>query len=205
MWANNLNWWQHQISLDDVAPYKCCKTPTGYYIDYVSCYYVPTHDLYFEYYDNPNQFIVYCVQGYVMTGISKKINPYTKEYRYEWIQCCRVGVGRPIALAPPVTFMPSGVPAYSSPGSSPPSISAAYRSQYQPRLDDASFQENTFENVTWTSPKKAAVLKHHSAIQPDLDQLLFKARAIRPGTLNSIQASRENYHWLDTEKRRLKR
>lgn len=32
----------------------------GYYIDYLSCYYVPTHDIYFEYYDSTFHNMVYC-------------------------------------------------------------------------------------------------------------------------------------------------
>lgn len=86
--------------------YKCCKAPTGYYIDYTSCLYKPTHDQYFEYYDG-TVFIVLCDTGYVMTGVAKKIHPLVKEYYLEWIQCCRLGFGSgpvipPPALGPPV-------------------------------------------------------------------------------------------------------
>ncbi|GAU96819.1 hypothetical protein RvY_08204 [Ramazzottius varieornatus] len=66
---------------------RCIYPPslycTGYYVDYVSCYYVPTHDPYFEYYDSLNQLIVYCAQGYVMTGISKKISRFTGEWFFD--------------------------------------------------------------------------------------------------------------------------
>ncbi|OQV15137.1 hypothetical protein BV898_10650 [Hypsibius exemplaris] len=117
-----------------IAPYKCCKAPLGYYIDYISCYYMPTHDVYFEYYDAINQIFVYCAQGYVMTGIAKKRNPYTAEFRYDWIQCCRVGMGLPVqAHRPPVTYMPSGAAAYYAPRTMLPEIgiSNGYASQYR--------------------------------------------------------------------------
>ena len=40
--------------------YKCCKTPPGYYVDYLTCYYLPTHDAYFEYYDSTFHNMIYC-------------------------------------------------------------------------------------------------------------------------------------------------
>lgn len=64
---------------------------TGYYIDYVSCYYMPTHDVYWEYYDSQNHFITLCATGYIATGIAKKISPWTGWYNVDWIQCCRLG------------------------------------------------------------------------------------------------------------------
>ncbi|OQV14930.1 hypothetical protein BV898_10831 [Hypsibius exemplaris] len=73
---------------DDIQPYKCCSVPHGYYIDYVSCYYMPTHDMYFEYYDSGNNIITECATGYIATGISKKLNPWTALYNVDWIQCC---------------------------------------------------------------------------------------------------------------------
>ncbi|OQV26052.1 hypothetical protein BV898_00182 [Hypsibius exemplaris] len=93
--------------VDDSAPYKCCKAPTGYYVDYSSCYYSLTHDQYWEYYDSPIQFtsgyfIVYCASGYIMTGLAKKAHPMvTNEYHIEWIQCCRLGFGAGFRPPPP--------------------------------------------------------------------------------------------------------
>ncbi|GAU93940.1 hypothetical protein RvY_05794 [Ramazzottius varieornatus] len=52
---------------------------------------MPTHDQYWEYYDSVQHIITYCASGYVMTGISKKTNPYDLEWHIEWMQCCRVG------------------------------------------------------------------------------------------------------------------
>ncbi|XP_055349012.1 uncharacterized protein LOC129595902 [Paramacrobiotus metropolitanus] len=77
---------------DDTTLYKCCRTPPGYYIDYLSCYYKMTHDQYYEYYNAPF-FLVFCDTGHVVTGMARKINPYVNEYNLDWIQCCRVGVG----------------------------------------------------------------------------------------------------------------
>lgn len=72
-----------------------------------------------------------------MTGLAKKKNPYSQENRFEWIQCCRVGLGRPEAHPPPVTYMPSGVPAYSAPRTaSAPYVTAAYAAQYRSKPDD---------------------------------------------------------------------
>ncbi|GAU89967.1 hypothetical protein RvY_02452-2 [Ramazzottius varieornatus] len=65
--------------------YKCCRTPQGYYVDYTSCYYLPTHDQYWEFYDAIQQFIVFCNGGYVMTGISKKIAPYDQEVSFSFL------------------------------------------------------------------------------------------------------------------------
>ncbi|GAV04532.1 hypothetical protein RvY_14800 [Ramazzottius varieornatus] len=117
---------------DTVQPYKCCKTPPGYYIDYVSCYYMPTRDLDFEYYDSTFHFIVFCATGYVMTGILKKVNPYSKEVHMEWIQCCRVGYGKPYNVKPPVVYSDSGAASYYSPTASVPnSVSPSYAAQYR--------------------------------------------------------------------------
>lgn len=63
MWDNDWVYWTFSPS-DVYQPYKCCSTPPGYYIDYVSCYYLPTHDVYWEYYDG-NLFLVNCATGYV--------------------------------------------------------------------------------------------------------------------------------------------
>lgn len=35
-----------RVPQDNLQPYKCCKTPAGYYLDYTACYYLPTHDPY---------------------------------------------------------------------------------------------------------------------------------------------------------------
>ena len=98
-----------QFRLDQVAAllqvgrYKCCRTPPGYFIDYTSCYYKPTRDQYWEYYDNIH-FVVYCDTSYIVTGMAKKINPYDDQYHLEWVQCCRLGF---LPLHP---FLPPVVP-----------------------------------------------------------------------------------------------
>ncbi|OQV20968.1 hypothetical protein BV898_05043 [Hypsibius exemplaris] len=103
-----------QIS-DDMQPYKCCKTPHGYYLDYTACYYQPTHDQYWEYYDSPSYFVVYCATGYVMTGITRRVNPYTKpDYHIEWIQCCRLGFGVPPLQPPPSNGSSYSLPYYNN-------------------------------------------------------------------------------------------
>lgn len=55
-----------------------------------------------EYYNAPAYFLVYCATGYVMTGLAKKVNPYTKpDMHIDWIQCCRLGFGiKPIQPPP---------------------------------------------------------------------------------------------------------
>ncbi|XP_055334046.1 uncharacterized protein LOC129585407 [Paramacrobiotus metropolitanus] len=70
--------------------YKCCRTPPGYYIDYTTCLYKPTHDQFWEYYD-AQQFLVFCDSGYVLTGLARRKNPYDDDYHLEWLQCCRIG------------------------------------------------------------------------------------------------------------------
>ncbi|GAU96463.1 hypothetical protein RvY_07904-2 [Ramazzottius varieornatus] len=92
---------------DGTQQYKCCKTPPGYYIDYVSCYYKPTRDQYWEYYDSQNHFVVFCTAGFVMTGIARKLSPINRDYHIEWIQCCRVGYGPPRVQVTPQAGMPS--------------------------------------------------------------------------------------------------
>ena len=92
LWDNDFQFFLFRVPNDEATSlYKCCKTPAGYYIDYVSCYYMPTHDVYWEYYDSPIHFVTLCSTGYIATGISKKINPGTGWYNVEWIQCCRLG------------------------------------------------------------------------------------------------------------------
>ncbi|GAU95741.1 hypothetical protein RvY_07309-2 [Ramazzottius varieornatus] len=76
-WDNEENWLTTIPFADDLQNYKCCKTPAGYYIDYVSCYYMPTRDQYWEYYDALQFLTVFCTTGYIMTGIAKKPNPRT--------------------------------------------------------------------------------------------------------------------------------
>ncbi|GAV04530.1 hypothetical protein RvY_14798 [Ramazzottius varieornatus] len=99
---------------------------------------MPTHDLDFESYDSTFQIIVYCATGYAMTGISKKQNPYKREWQVEWIQCCRVGYGKPYNVPPPVVYSDSGAAAYFAPvGSTPNSINPSYSVQYRSAaLDD---------------------------------------------------------------------
>lgn len=99
-----------RIRDDQTTLYKCCRTPSGYYIDYTSCYYRPTRDQYWEYYDAAI-FVVYCETAYVMTGVARKVNPYDNEYHLEWIQCCRV------VFFPVATMLASPTPAM-QPGSS---------------------------------------------------------------------------------------
>lgn len=92
IWDDEFTFAVVRPSADSFQPYKCCKTPSGYYIDYVSCYYKPTHDFHYDYYDSPShQVVVQCGTGYVITGIAKKLNPYSSLYNVDWIQCCRVG------------------------------------------------------------------------------------------------------------------
>lgn len=135
MWANNLYWFVSSPGGNDEQPYKCCEPPGGHYIDYLSCYFQPTHDQFFEYYDNNNMFIVYCAQGFVMTGIAKKINPYSKEYHIDWIQCCRIGVGPHKYTVPPVVYeRKSGAAAYYAQRSDElynPAINKAHLAQYR--------------------------------------------------------------------------
>ncbi|XP_055340663.1 uncharacterized protein LOC129589808 [Paramacrobiotus metropolitanus] len=107
LWDDDFQFFVSRTRLDDTQLYKCCRVPPGYYIDYVSCYYMPTHDQYWEYYDSLQHAIVYCASGYVMTGISKKINPFDEEYHIEWIQCCRIGFGGAGKMPPPTRIQRS--------------------------------------------------------------------------------------------------
>ncbi|XP_055339169.1 uncharacterized protein LOC129588807 isoform X2 [Paramacrobiotus metropolitanus] len=100
-WDDDAQFLVSRAGQDGTQLYKCCKVPPGYYIDYQSCYYMPTHDQYWEYYDAQNNIIVYCATGYILTGLSKKINPYDKEFHIEWIQCCRLGFGGAGKFPPP--------------------------------------------------------------------------------------------------------
>jgi hypothetical protein len=137
--------------------------------------------MYFEYYDSPSQYIVYCAQGYVVTGMSKKINPYTKEYRYDWIQCCRVGFGQPVAHRPPVTYMPSGVPAYHDQGGPSSPVTAAYQSQYR-KIKNEEEMDLDF-SIQRTKARFAdgsdGLRKADQARQLDVKQPLVAARRIR--------------------------
>ncbi|GAU92305.1 hypothetical protein RvY_04402-2 [Ramazzottius varieornatus] len=54
---------------------------------------MPTRDQYGEYYDATNVMLIYCASGYAMTGIAKKISPFSMDYHIEWIHCCRIGFG----------------------------------------------------------------------------------------------------------------
>ncbi|XP_055333684.1 uncharacterized protein LOC129585135 [Paramacrobiotus metropolitanus] len=114
IWDNEYQFWVGRIGStvsinnDFQQPYKCCKTPKGYYIDYVSCYYVPTHDPNWEYYDSQSNFIVSCGTDYVMTGIAKKISPVGLDWQIDWVQCCRLGYGAATAVSPPIITLPDG-------------------------------------------------------------------------------------------------
>ncbi|GAU93941.1 hypothetical protein RvY_05795 [Ramazzottius varieornatus] len=115
---------------------------TGYYIDYMSCYYMPTHDLYREYYDSLNNFVVYCTKGYIMTGISKKISPWTQLYNIDWVQCCRLGFGPPRGLHPPVTYVgKDGTPVCNSRVLPATEVPCLYQHQY--RKSSASGTQST--------------------------------------------------------------
>ena len=156
VWDNDFLWQLFRPRFDDLQYYKCCKTPPGYYIDYTSCYYMPTHDQYWEYYDAPNLFVTYCTNGYIMTGISKKISPWTQLYNIDWIQCCRLGFGPPKGLPPPVTYSgKDGTPVYSSRALPVIEIPVAYQSQY--RKPSAIFDRNdtSYNNHSISLPNSA--------------------------------------------------
>ncbi|XP_055349906.1 uncharacterized protein LOC129596602 [Paramacrobiotus metropolitanus] len=89
-WDNEYQFRVDRVKDDRTSTLKCCKTPTGYYIDYTSCLYKSTHDQFYEYYDGL-YFVVLCDTGYVMTGTAVKIHPTVGEYYIDWIQCCRLG------------------------------------------------------------------------------------------------------------------
>ncbi|GAU96824.1 hypothetical protein RvY_08206-1 [Ramazzottius varieornatus] len=161
IWARTSNFYIYQTNgtvlgdpfglNDDFQPIKCCKTPTGYYIDYVSCYYMPTHDMYWEYYDAQSANLVFCAQGYVMVAAAKKKNPYRGfEYTIEWIQCCRVGFGQPVNVAPPIIYSRSGSAAYYAPRGvegMPPLVAGQYKGQYrQSRSVKSSAKGSSEEN-----------------------------------------------------------
>jgi hypothetical protein len=142
VWDNEYNWYQYRpggyntINGDDLQPYKCCKTPKGYYIDYVSCYYIPTHDQNFEFYDAANLIIVGCATGYVVTGISKKLDAYNAEYHVEWLQCCRVGYGAQTAVSPPIVYGKNGTPTiYAQSRIDPPQVPESYMHQYRAKRE----------------------------------------------------------------------
>jgi hypothetical protein len=142
-WDSDFVWWTWSPT-DVVQPYKCCRTPKGYYIDYVSCYYIPTHDLYWEYYDG-NYFITQCATGYVMAGVGAKVNPINREKRIDWIQCCRVGWGAVIAVSPPVINVAGRPPAYSSSSVSPVNIPQGYSHQYRKKRSIANSARNAID------------------------------------------------------------
>ncbi|OQV13985.1 hypothetical protein BV898_11757 [Hypsibius exemplaris] len=182
--------WIHRIPQDNLVPFKCCKTPLGYYIDYVSCYYQPTHDPNFEYYDSPFQFIVYCAQGHVMTGLSKKVNPYTAEHRYDWIQCCRVGVGlapRRAAHPPPVTYMPSGVPTYRARGDLI-GIPAEYSSQYRTFRDAQASDQDQADDQGRESGTQTDIHSHRW--ESTVERNYWKDEKLRRTNREKLLASR---------------
>lgn len=45
-WDNEASFFVMRKVVDDQQSYKCCKTPQNYYIDYMSCYFMPTRDQY---------------------------------------------------------------------------------------------------------------------------------------------------------------
>ena len=176
--------------------FKCCQTPAGYYIDYVSCYYVATHDVFFEYYDNAYNFIVYCAQGYVMTGISRKLNQYSNEYSFDWIQCCRVGLGTPVvAMPPPIIYSRSGSPAYFAATSSRigasdtvPLMADDYQEQYRTGASDENVllaKKEILRRKRGMDEEYAGEDMYDAAQRPELYHLLQETRGRRhrkPGT-----------------------
>ena len=123
---------------------------TGNYIDYLSCYYVPTHDLYFEYYDG-NFFLVQCSTGYVITGAALKRNPVNQEQRIDWIQCCRVGWGAIVGLPPPIINVHGRPPAYSGQHIKPVNVPSGYSHQYRKKRSievDVRYVEDAKTNQT---------------------------------------------------------
>ncbi|XP_055330626.1 uncharacterized protein LOC129582998 isoform X1 [Paramacrobiotus metropolitanus] len=137
LWDNEFNFYVHRpggfglTTGDDLQPYKCCKTPKGYYIDYLSCHYIDSHDPYREFYDSLSNFIMLCPTGYVMTGISKKLTPFEQEYHVEWIQCCRVGYGAAVALPPPVYSVNGKKAFYANSYAEAPRVPEGYIFQYK--------------------------------------------------------------------------
>ncbi|GAU88805.1 hypothetical protein RvY_01438 [Ramazzottius varieornatus] len=132
LWDDDQQFLVWRIPFDDTMLYKCCRVPGGYYIDYVSCYYMPTHDNYWEYYDSTQQNIVQCGTGYVMTGIAKKINPTSRVYNLEWLQCCRLGFGPPQYETPPVVYSSSNSPTYQARSNiRPTEVTPEYKPQYR--------------------------------------------------------------------------
>ncbi|OWA51638.1 hypothetical protein BV898_16114 [Hypsibius exemplaris] len=155
LWDDEFQFWVYRpgsgpIVGDDRQPFKCCKTPNGYYIDYVSCYYMPTHDVNWEYYDNPSHVIVACTTGFLMTGISKRLNPWTAELHIEWIQCCRLGYGPAVYQPSPVidssaTANYQGRTAYyaaATPRAAPMVIPEGYLAQYRTLAPKKSLPQN---------------------------------------------------------------
>ncbi|OQV26050.1 hypothetical protein BV898_00180 [Hypsibius exemplaris] len=126
-WDNDAQFFNFRRVVDDQNPYKCCKTPPNYYVDYQSCYYMPAKDQYGEYYDATTIILLYCASGYAMTGLAKKISPFSMDYHVEWIQCCRIGFGAQPVFKPPRHSYSYGSYANSSYPNRPP---AGYASQY---------------------------------------------------------------------------
>ncbi|OQV22547.1 hypothetical protein BV898_03373 [Hypsibius exemplaris] len=151
-WDSDFVFWTWSPT-DIKQPYKCGRTPKGYYIDYVSCYFIPTHDVYWEYYDG-NYFITQCATAYVMTGVATKSNPITLEKRIDWIQCCRVGFGPVMAVSPPIINVPNRPPAFTSSSNIRPlNIPSGYAHQYQKKrstLLSPRMRRNTLEDGNMT-------------------------------------------------------
>ncbi|XP_055332546.1 uncharacterized protein LOC129584413 [Paramacrobiotus metropolitanus] len=144
VWDDEYQWFTWRPGADDTVGMKCCKVPKGYFIDYVSCYYMSTHDEFGEYYDSLIQFMVYCSPGYVATGMSRKIDASKQNYIIDWIQCCRLGHGAPTVVSPPRAEIDGGYPSYIArenyiPYPIPQDYQAQYRSvQNQMRAESPS-------------------------------------------------------------------
>ncbi|XP_055338562.1 uncharacterized protein LOC129588392 [Paramacrobiotus metropolitanus] len=178
-WDNDWVFWTFTPNTDLIQPYKCCQTPPGYYIDYVSCYYIPTHDLYWEYYDG-NYFLVNCATGYVVTGTAAKFNPIHQEYRIDWVQCCRLGYGAVTALPPPVIQRPGKPPAYvASHNTVQTDIPQAYQHQYRRR-------------------KRSALPTESNSIAIG-NQTVFAEDPLPADHIHNLRAQESQRHWENAE------
>ncbi|XP_055331200.1 uncharacterized protein LOC129583430 [Paramacrobiotus metropolitanus] len=209
LWANNFFF--HISDPPNLALAKCCRVPTGYYIDYMSCYYVSTHDPYFEFYDNVGAFLTTCATGYVATGIAKKIEPYTSNSAHpssvDWMQCCRLGFGPPEVHPPPVIYAPSGAATYYTARALTAdelAIPTGYKGQYRSKEtpEDAAVpraydEEDENENDV-TNNSTASGLSRFSVRAPErprtvktAESLLERDRELR---LRQIHVNQPNVH-----------
>ncbi|GAU96816.1 hypothetical protein RvY_08201 [Ramazzottius varieornatus] len=109
-----------------------------------------------------------------MTGVSKKPNPYTGEFFMEFIQCCRVGFGPPVAHRPPVTYSGSGVPSYQVPAGGLTTAHPAYQAQYRANKEGDVDDVRKHSNLT----KKTS--RTERPLRPEHEKFLLLAGAIKP-------------------------